>query len=199
MLKKNIRFLNGLGAEVRQSVIDHNLTAFEYDAAFGCGNRMAIVMYPLSILIQEKDTASVMIIGPRTEDDIYLSKSLGFVNTRGVDLFSYSPYIDLGDCHRLPYQDAQYDVIVLGWVIAYCGDPYLALNEALRVLKPNGYIAIGWEWVPREQKGDNLHIRGNMINEVSEFIDAIGMKLVFLNDPDISGNHNKSLIFKKVI
>jgi SAM-dependent methyltransferase len=197
MKKGDMRFLDGLGPEVRQSVIEHNLSAFNHDAAFGCGNRMSVLMYPLSALIQEKSTAKVLIAGPRTEDDIYLAKALGLRNTKGVDLFSYSQYIELGDCHRLDYKDAEFDAVVLGWVIAYCGDPHLALREAQRVLKSGGHLAIGWEWVPGNQKKDNLHIRGNTINEVSEYLDAIRLKLVFINDPDVQGNHNKSLIFKK--
>lgn len=197
MRKADMRFLDSLGPEVRQSVIDHNLSAFNHDAAFGCGNRMAILMYPLSTLIQDKASAKILITGPRTEDDIFLAKALGLTNTKGVDLFSYSPYIELGDCHRLPYKKSEFDAVVLGWVLAYCGDPHLALREAKRVLKPNGYLGIGWEWVPGNQKSDNLHIRGNTVNEVAEYIDAVDMKLVFLNDPDVQVNHNKSLIFKK--
>lgn len=197
--KKNMRFLDGLGSEVRKTVIEHNLSAFNHDAAFGCGNRMSILMYPLSALIQEKSTAKVLIVGPRTEDDIYLAKALGLEKTKGVDLFSYSPLIELGDCHRLPYDSEEFDAVVLGWVIAYCGDPHLALREAKRVLKPGGYLGIGWEWVPFKQKGDNLHIRGNTINEVSEYLEAVQLKMVFLNDPDAYTNHNKSLIFKKDI
>lgn len=195
--KRHLTFLDSLGPEVRQSVIEHNLTAFDHDAAFGCGNRMANLMYPLSILIQNKASAKVLIVGPRTEDDIYLAKALGLVNTKGVDLFSYSPHIDLGDCHRLPYQNAEFDVVVMGWVIAYCGDPHLALREAQRVLRPNGFLAIGWEWVPAQQKKDNLHIRGNAINEVTEYLDAVNMKPVFFHDPILAENHNKSLVFKK--
>lgn len=197
MRKGDMRFLDGLGPEVRKSVIEHNLSAFNHDAAFGCGNRMTLLMYPLSVLIQDKKVSKVLIVGPRTEDDIYLAKALGFADTKGVDLFSYSPYIELGDCHRLPYQNAEFDAVVLGWVIAYCGDPHLALREAKRVLKPSGYLAIGWEWVPRNQKTDNLHIRGNTVNDASEYLEAVNMKPVFLNDPDVLGNHNKSLIFKK--
>jgi SAM-dependent methyltransferase len=197
MHKSEMKFLDGLGPEVRHSVIEHNLTAFDHDAAFGCGNRMTILIYPLSALIQDHALAKVLIIGPRTEDDIYLAKSVGLINTKGVDLFSYSPYIELGDCHRLPYADAEFDAVVLGWVIAYCGDPALALHEAQRVLKPGGYLAVGWEWVPGNQKSNNLHIRGNTLNEVSEFTDLLLMKPVFTNDPDRAENHNKSLIFKK--
>ena len=196
MRKSKMEFLDGLGPEVRRSVIEHNLTAFDHDAAFGCGNRMTIVLYPLSVLIQDPPSAKVLIIGPRTEDDIYLAKSLGLFNTKGVDLFTYSPYIDLGDCHHLPYADAEFEAVVLGWVIAYCGDPALALREALRVLKVGGYLAVGWEWVPGDQKKNNLHIRGNTLNEVSDFTKLLPKKLVFTNDPDKAENHNKSLIFK---
>lgn len=195
--KRQLTFLDTLGPEVRQTVIEHNLTAFNYDAAFGCGNRMANLMYPLSILIQNKASAKVLIVGPRTEDDIYLAKALGLVNTKGVDLFSYSPYVELGDCHDLPFEREEFDAVVMGWVIAYCGDPHLALREAQRVLKPEGFLAIGWEWVPANQKENNLHIRGNTVNEVSEYLDEIKMKLVFLHDPSMAENHNKSIIFKK--
>jgi SAM-dependent methyltransferase len=197
--KSKIKFLDELGTHVRSSVIEHNLTAFAHDAAFGCGNRMTILMYPLSVLIQEHASAKVLIIGPRTEDDIFLAKSLGLTNTKGVDLFSYSPYIELGDCHSLPFIDSQFDAVVLGWVIAYCGDSTLALSEARRVLKPGGYLAVGWEWVPGDQKSNNLHIRGNTLNDVFEFTEQLPMELVFKNDPDRTNNHNKSLIFKKKI
>jgi SAM-dependent methyltransferase len=195
--KNRLNFLNEISPNVRQSVLEHNLSAFNHDAAFGCGNRMSILLYPLSALIQDKQAAKVLVVGPRTEDDIFLSKALGFVKTKGVDLFSYSPYIELGDCHKLPYKDSEFDAVVLGWVIAYCGDPCKALQEAKRVLKEEGYLAVGWEWVPSDQKGDNQNIRGNAMNEVEEFLEAIQLKPVFLNSPNLAQNHNKSVIFRK--
>lgn len=197
MRKGDMRLLNSLSPEVKQEVVEYNLAAFHHDAAFGCGNRMAIILNPLAALIQEKSSANVLIIGPRTEDDIYLAKALGFVHSKGVDLFSYSPYVDLGDCHALAYADAEFDAVVMGWVVAYSGNPQLALDEAKRVLKPNGYLAIGWEWLPKSQLNDPSKNRINTVNEVDEYLKMVNLKPVFLNDPDISGNHNKSLIFKK--
>jgi len=32
---------------------------------------------------------------------------------KAVDLFSYSPYVELGDMHRLPYPDNSFDVVFL--------------------------------------------------------------------------------------
>ncbi len=156
---------------------------------------MNLVLYPLAALAPS--TAKVLIVGPRTEDDIFLSKALGFADTRGLDLFSYSPLIELGDMHNLPYEAASFDVIVLGWVIAYSGDPQLALEQCKRVLRPGGFLAIGWEWVPDHDKGRNLHIRGNPVNDVQDYADLVGYPIVFQNDLPLITNHHKSVIFRK--
>ncbi len=38
------------------------------------------------------------------------------LNIRGLDLFSCSPRIDVGDMHDMRYADNSFDVIFLGWV-----------------------------------------------------------------------------------
>lgn len=197
MLKRNIKYYDQLGPEVTENVIKHNISAFKTDAAFGCGNRMSLLFYPLAALLATADNPKILIVGPRTEDDIFFSKSLGFADSIGLDLFSYSPYIELGDFHKLPYLDQQFDAVILGWVLAYSGDPLLAISESKRVLKSGGYLAIGWEWVPADQKLDNLHIRGNSLNEVNEFRELVNLSLVFVNNPAYEKNHHKSLVFLK--
>lgn len=59
MRKDDMRLLNSLSPEVKQEVVEYNLAAFHHDAAFGCGNWMAIILYPLAALIQEKSSADV--------------------------------------------------------------------------------------------------------------------------------------------
>src|SRR6202012_5952842 len=87
----------------------------------------------------------VLIVGPRTEDDILWAKSLGLFNTDGLDLFSYSPYIKVGDIHKSGIPDASYDAVLLGWMLSYSSDPELVVAECLRILKPGGYLGIGIE------------------------------------------------------
>lgn len=197
LLRKNIRFFESSSSGVGENVVSYNLTAFDSDAAFGCGDRMNLVLYPLSALISEKQAARILIVGPRTEDDIYLAKALGFDNTRGLDLLTYSPHIDLGDMHAMPYPDEQFDAVVLGWVIAYSSEPNRAFYESIRVCRNGGYLAVGWEWVPEGDKATNRHIRGNALNEVADFRDAVNYPEVFVNDPNVTVNHHKSMIFKK--
>ena len=87
----------------------------------------------------------VLSVGPRSEAELLLYAGYGFTwkNLRGLDLFSYSPMIDVGDMHDMPYEDNSFDVIFLGWVLSYSEDRDRALKEMVRVLKPHGYIAFG--------------------------------------------------------
>jgi SAM-dependent methyltransferase len=84
-------------------------------------------------------------IGPRSEGELLLIAAHGFpwANIRGVDLFSYSPHIDVADMHRMPYADNTFDVVFSGWVLGYSDDRARALKEMVRVLKPGGYVAFG--------------------------------------------------------
>ena len=195
LLKKNLKFYENPTAGVGENVVKYNLTAFEHDAAFGCGGRMDLVLYPLVALAPK--TSKILIVGPRTEDDIYLAKALGFPHTRGLDLFTYSPHIDLGDMHEPPYPPSEFDAVVFGWVLAYSSDLARAIERCQSILKPGGHLAIGWEWVPNSDRNTNLHIRGNPANDVDDFKAMVGYPVVFLNSPDDSTNHNKSLIFRK--
>lgn len=47
-----------------------------------------------------------------------------------------------GDAMRLPYQDAQFDALIMHLIIAVVPNPERALAEAGRVLKPGGIIVI---------------------------------------------------------
>lgn len=195
-LRKNIRFFEKPAEAVSEHVVRHNLSAFKSDAAFGAGARMDILMYPLAALAYPTPSAvKVLIIGPRTEDDIFLAKALGFSEVRGLDLFTYSPFIDIGDMHNMTYADEEFDAVVLGWVLAYSGDPAKAAEQSKRILKKGGHLAIGWEWVPNPDAPDV--IRGNFVNSPAQMQQLFDCDVVFVNDPPTQTNHHKSMIFKK--
>ena len=69
-------------------------------------------------------------------------------NIRGLDLISYSDFVDLGDMHAMPYDDNSFDVIIIGWVLGYSNDVAKVAQEILRVTRPNGVIAIGNQLTP---------------------------------------------------
>lgn len=60
-----------------------------------------------------------------------------------IDLYSSHPRILEMDFHNLQFSDATFDIILWGGSFAYAENPKKAAAEALRVLKPNGYLAVG--------------------------------------------------------
>jgi len=86
----------------------------------------------------------VLCVGPRLETELFLFAARGFdlERVRGLDVMSYSDYIDLGDMHAMPYDDNSFDIVFLGWVLGYSGDPGKVAAETLRVCRPGGYVAV---------------------------------------------------------
>lgn len=89
--------------------------------------------------------ARILVIGPRNEAEILLLSLYGFElrNITGVDLFSYSPLIQLGDMHDLEFPDDTFDVVYSAWTLAYSYDLKKACAEILRVAKPGAVVATG--------------------------------------------------------
>ena len=89
--------------------------------------------------------AKVLVIGPRNEAEILLLSLYGFrlQNITGVDLFSYSPLIRLGDMHALQFPDDTFDVVYTAWTLAYSYDVKKACAEIVRVAKSGAIVATG--------------------------------------------------------
>ena len=65
----------------------------------------------------EFKSLKVLSIGPRSEGEIFKIFASGFElnNIVGLDLFSYSPLIKLGDMHNLEFNRGEFDIIFMGW------------------------------------------------------------------------------------
>ena len=94
--------------------------------------------------IDVETDSKVLCIGPRNEAEIFMLWSYGFKleNIVGLDLISYSPLIDLGDMHFLPYENDSFDVIVSSCTFAYSTNIMKAIAEIKRVIRPNGIVAV---------------------------------------------------------
>lgn len=66
-------------------------------------------------------------------------------------------YYQVGDCYELPYADSSVDYVVAGELIEHLEDPAKFVAEALRVLKPGGWLAIS---TPLEE--DNHNVGGHL-------------------------------------
>jgi len=95
--------------------------------------------------ISDFKNLKILSIGPRSEGEIFYlyAKGFEFKNIYAIDLFSYSPLIDLCDMHNLKYDNETFDIVLMGWCLAYSNDKKKALLESNRVLKKNGSLIIG--------------------------------------------------------
>jgi SAM-dependent methyltransferase len=103
------------------------------------------VLSSLNSVRQNASRMRVLSIGSRTEAELFSLVNAGFHldNVECVDLFSYSPWIKVGDIHDLEYPDASFDISVCGWELEFCNDIPKACSELMRVTKPGGLICIG--------------------------------------------------------
>ena len=87
----------------------------------------------------------VLSVGCRTEAEIFSLVDAGFEveNITGIDLFSYTPLIELGDVCELAYPSETFDVVICGWVLEFVTEIEKAVLEIKRVTKPGGFIAVG--------------------------------------------------------
>tara|TARA_A100001011_G_scaffold272412_1_gene281711 strand:- start:625 stop:1395 length:771 start_codon:yes stop_codon:yes gene_type:complete len=134
----------------------------------------------------------ILSIGPRTEGEILNLFSHGFKkeNVKGLDIISYSPWIEVGDMHNIPFEDNSFDIVICGWVIAYSNNKIKAASEITRVLKNNGIASIGVSYSPktneeiREERGYLIAApeRLNSANQILDLFDSNIKKVFFTND-----------------
>jgi hypothetical protein len=98
--------------------------------------------------IQGYDFAStrVLCVGPRNEAEVLLLRLYGFrpENVKAIDLFSYSPLIDLMDMNDLRYPADHFDVYYSSAVIKYSPDIRRTVSEATRVTRNGGLMVFGF-------------------------------------------------------
>ncbi len=116
----------------------------------------------------------ILSIGPRSEGEIYTIFANGFElkNITGLDLFSYSPLIKLGDMHHLDFNDQEFDIVLMGWCLAYSNNKKKVLSEVKRVLNKNGSLIIGHSTLD-QTKDEIIASRGYLIGSPNETIESL--------------------------
>lgn len=144
-VRRRLRAFDG-GAGVSVNTVSHNLGGLR-DLAV---SRSLYLTRPLSVIERLTSRSELLVIGPRTEGELLALLAHGFDrrSIRALDLITYSPWVQLGDMHAMPFDDGSFDAVILGWVLAYSDDRPRAAAEILRVLRPGGVVAVGVEWNP---------------------------------------------------
>jgi SAM-dependent methyltransferase len=98
--------------------------------------------------------ASTLIIGGRTEEEIFMFRGYGFRNVTAVDLISYSPLVVEADMHDLPFADCSFDFVFCAYTLVYSKEPARAAHEFVRVLRDGGTAAVAVEYVPSDRRAE---------------------------------------------
>jgi hypothetical protein len=114
------------------------------------------VRWPMFLLAAIPDCPkdTLLVIGPRYEPELLMAEGMGWekAGINGLDTFSYSPWVDVGDMHDLPYGDDSKAAIVCGWTLSYSSRPDVAAREMQRVLRPGGYLVVSMQKIGTEYK-----------------------------------------------
>ena len=152
-LRRSLRVLDPLPPGVARNTVMHNLKGVR-DLAAPRSHRIIRPLVAIDRVRDQQKKKRVLTIGPRVEGELLNLIGYGFSprNIRGLDLITYSPFVDLGDMHAMPYGDSSFDVVILGWVLAYSDDKKAAAREVIRVARPGAVIAVGASWNPRSNE-----------------------------------------------
>lgn len=149
---RRVKFYEGGEGGVSKETIQHNYKSLSlsFIGAFAGSrpSRLFDILATIESIDRKKD--KILIIGPRAESEIFIARSHGFKkqNIKCLDLISYSNLVDLGDMHNMPYEDNSFDIVIMGWVIAYSDQPVKACNEVVRVSTNNAIVFTGVQYAP---------------------------------------------------
>lgn len=177
-------------------------TALDYSkAAFTKISYDTRIFWPMFAICSAPDLNkdSLLILGPRFETEIFLARAIGFrkKGIHAIDTYTYSPLIQSGDMHALPFADDSISAVICGWTLSYSIEPARACNEMARVLKPGGYIVLA---VQKVSSDFVEHIPGilsgeNRIQTLKQFDELFkGMERVVGFEPDPVGTSSHTLV-----
>jgi len=109
-----------------------------------------------------------------------------------------------GDVMQLPYKDNSVDFVVMHLILAVVPDPQRALDEAKRVLKPNGYIIIFDKFLKPHQFAPLRRLISPIMGKIAtrtdvefEALDPTGLKLC-CNRPALINGWFRHIVLQKV-
>jgi len=104
----------------------------------------------------------LLIVGPRFEFDLLYLRGLGFnkKNIHSIDLFSYSPLIEVNDAHDIKAPDDSFDLIILSWVLVYSFNQEKMLKEIRSKISDKGKVIITGDYsnINNLDNGDNDYV-----------------------------------------
>jgi hypothetical protein len=185
-----VRALKGDPEKAAHDALAYNLEALTQGAS-GLDRPITLFRPLMSIGRVAREVASmkVLAIGPRSEIEIFSLLACGFreYNISAVDLFSYSPFVDVGDMHALPYPENSFDVVTLAWVLPYSRDLATVGKEVSRVARNGAIIAVATDYndattVNPRFAGTSSHIQ--TCQQIFDMFPGQARTVYFQHEPD---------------
>ena len=114
---------------------------------FGTKLSKGIQFYCQKLLMDFGPESPILDLGCGNGGNRHYLQSLGFQNILAVDWSSRGAEV-LVDAHRLPFSSDSFQMVISTAVFEHLYNPFLAVSEVGRVLKPGGYFLAGasfWE------------------------------------------------------
>ncbi len=126
-------------------------------------------------LAERQGRLDVLCVGCRDKRELdYIEQSCR-AEVTGLDLFSLDPRIMVGDMHRMPFDDKQFDCLYSCHSLEHSFDVNVALSEFVRVTKPGGLLVIEVpiEFQPGAVDRCDLGSAANLTEQLGEAIDRV--------------------------
>ncbi len=191
-LKGDIRMV-GTNGKVARGTVDHNIAGARESADLDRPVVLVQVVSAIEKIRKNISNLDVLSVGPRSEIELFGIRAAGFSWNRikAIDLFAYSPYVQTGDVHAIPFPDNSFDVVFLGWVLAYSKDQTGAIREVVRVLRPGGIAVVASDYSSEEThtraRVDSTHMQ-NSDQMLALFGEHAGY-VYFRHDPQMPDIH----------
>jgi SAM-dependent methyltransferase len=195
LIPKGVEKIGKPNPLIATNTLAYNLDGALTASALDRPQMMIGVVCAIEKVNQNRASMDILSIGPRSEIEIFGLLGAGFQESRikAVDLFSYSPLVDIGDMHDLPYSPSSFDIIFAGWVLAYSKDQQVVAKEMLRVARDGAIIVVAGDYSDDTQNRPTFENTTSHMESVEKTLKLFGDNVAdvyFRHDPSPRRHEN---------
>lgn len=188
LIRKAVKKSDSTHGAIAKNTLEYNLHGALTASALDRPQIMFGVVSSIERVNRHRAVMDVLSVGPRSEIEIFGLLGAGFSIDRikAVDLFSYSPYVDIGDMHNLPYPNASFDIIFLGWVLSYSRDQQAVAKEIMRVAKDCAIIVLAGDYSDDSRNRvafENTTTHMQSVEQLLSLFEGCVQNIYFRHDP----------------
>jgi len=140
--------------KIAGNAISYNAVSLEQSVQIERPMQLIYSVLGIEQIFKNRGTIDVLSIGPRSEMEIFSLYASGFAPERvkALDLISYSPLVQIGDMHDIPFAENSFDLLLSGWVIPYSRDVDTMAKEVIRVSRDRAIVAFAADYATDEMR-----------------------------------------------